>query len=129
MHSCLRLAGFYLLCALNSNANCASFNINPVLVELSQTQKIETVTIQNREKEPLTLHLKIVRWQQTNGEDQYSDSNDLLVLPNVIKIGPEQSSIIRVVFKTEADAKYEKPYRHYIQEIPAHSSSPSSRKG
>ena len=112
-----------------AESQAASFNINPINIQLSQHDKIETLTLTNQDEQPLTVHFQIKEWSQHNGQDVFKDSKDVMLLPNICVIKPQSSHIVRVVLKTSPHAELEKSYRLYVTEISTADSDSERQRG
>ena len=108
------------MCALFSMhpTHAGSFNVNPVQIHFNKDQKIETLTITNYDSTPLTVHLKVKKWDQKNGQNIYTDTKDLFMAPPIATIAPNSSQIIRIALKTQRHDHNENAYRLFIAEIP-----------
>ncbi|MGI4852291.1 MAG: fimbrial biogenesis chaperone [Janthinobacterium lividum] len=95
-----------------------SFNINPVQINFNKDQKIETLIITNYDSNPLTVHLKVKKWHQKNGENFYVDTKDLLMAPPIATIDANSSQVIRLALKAPRHDHNENAYRLFITEIP-----------
>lgn len=104
----------------------SSLQISPLRIDLNAKQRIEIVTLTNRDDEPLNLQLGIKRWRQSNGNDSYSDTHEILVTPPIIRIAPNKQQIIRVGLIRSADFSQELSYRLYVTEIPGRQISPQA---
>ncbi len=113
-----------LLCALSllvpGPARGASWEVDPVRVELSQKQQTSAITIRNISSESTTIQLKAVAWTQTGGKDVFTPTKELLISPPIVTIPANGEQIIRVALRKKSVGMNELTYRINLQELPAH---------
>ncbi|MFC7050143.1 fimbrial biogenesis chaperone [Emcibacter nanhaiensis] len=87
------------------------------------------VNVINQKDKEVTLQASIFGWQQKKkGHDVLVKSNDIILTPPIMRIGPNEQQTIRYALKSgiSADPEREKAYRLVIDELPR---SPSSGGG
>jgi fimbrial chaperone protein len=108
-----------LVCLLAiGTAHASSFNISPIRAELSAAHRTEVLTLRNATDVPVVVEVHVVQWSQENGEEQLSDTRDLLVTPPVMQIAGDSEQIVRVALRRDADPTRELTYRVIFQEVP-----------
>lgn len=113
----LLIAGFLLHAA--PKAEAATYTVNPTRVYLSARTTSALMTLKNESQQPLRMQLRAQRWHQTPaGEMQLAGTDDLIVFPTLLTLGPGEERKIRVASATPFDA-VEKTYRLYVEELPA----------
>jgi fimbrial chaperone protein len=100
-------------------AGAASWEINPVRVELSSQQQTAAVTIRNDTDQATSIQINALAWSQEIGMDSYTPTNELLVSPPIVTIAPNSEQIVRVALRRQADASNELTYRISLQELPS----------
>ena len=117
-----RTARTAMLCTcallLSDLAAAASWNVDPVRVELSPAQQTAAITITNEADQPTSIQIQVVAWSQVDGKDVYIPTRELLVSPPIVTIAPKGEQIIRVALRQQADATSELAYRINLQELP-----------
>jgi fimbrial chaperone protein len=110
------LAGL-ALCQAGS-AEAASFSVNPTQVYLSAKVTSALVTIRNDSTEALRFQLSVVAWNQTtDGEMQLAPTQDLVLFPQLLRLGPGEERRVRVG-TTQAPGTIERTFRLFVEELP-----------
>jgi fimbrial chaperone protein len=107
-----------LLLAVAERATAGSFSVTPVRVELAQGHRTSVLTLRNPGDTPLTVQVSLVDWTQSDGEDRYNATRDVLATPPVFTLAGNSEQIIRVALRRDADATRELPYRIFFEEVP-----------
>jgi len=111
-----------VICALtlfvSSVAAAATWEIDPVRVELSPQQQTAAIKIKNNSNQVTTIQINVVAWSQSEGKDVYTPSKELLVSPPMVTIAANSEQIIRAALRRPADATSELTYRINLQELP-----------
>lgn len=95
----------------------AALAVTPLRVEIPAGSTSETVQVQNSTGSPMAVQMRLFAWSQTNGEDSYSPSSDLLVSPSIVSIPAGQTQLVRVIRKGAA-GQGEKRFRLVIDQLP-----------
>jgi fimbrial chaperone protein len=104
----------------------ASFDIQPVRIELTDKARLGKLTIRNVSENELSVQVRAYEWNQNEtGEDVYKDTSDVIVFPKIMTIAKGEERFIRLGTNVRSGVK-EKTYRVYIEEIP---SSASDKEG
>ena len=99
-------------------AGAATWDVDPVRVELSQEQQTGAITIRNYSDQPTSIQIQAVAWSQVDGKDVFTPTRELLVAPPIVTIAPKAEQVIRVALRRLADTKTELSYRINLQELP-----------
>lgn len=117
----IALAGLVL--ALGAQA--ASLQISPVSISLRASQAASGISLQNLGERPVYGQVRVFAWDQRNGEDVLTPTDELVASPPIIEVGAKASQTIRLVRKSGAGAAAaaasgasERTYRLLIDEIP-----------
>src|SRR5206468_11183845 len=102
-------------------ASAGSVQIDPVSIELPHDRNSASLSVRNRDSQPISMRVRVYRWSQANGEDVYQDSEDLVVSPPIFTIAPDHRQLIRIGPRTAAAGT---AYRIVLEEIP-----PAVREG
>jgi fimbrial chaperone protein len=100
-------------------AGAATWEIDPVRVELSPQQQSAAIKIKNNSNQATKIQIDVVAWSQSAGKDVYTPSKELLVSPPMVTIAANSEQIIRAALRRPADAANELTYRINLQELPA----------
>ena len=105
----------------------ATFNVSPIRVGLSAQRPIVPLSVRNEGDEPLVVQVQVVRWSQTNGEDVYETTKDILATPPIVTVPPRSTQIVRVGLRRGVDPERELSYRVYLAEVPAPPAADATR--
>ena len=96
----------------------ASLAVLPVRVELNGSKPIAALTVRNTGSEATVVQLEARQWTQTDGEDVYAPTREILATPPIFTVPPGGSQIVRVGLRRAPDAGRELSYRLFLQEVP-----------
>ena len=102
--------------AWSTPALAGTLQVNPILVEINSFQRTGSVTITNQEDAPVTIRAHAFAWHQTNGENVYEPSDELILSPPVFTIAPRATQTVRVGQRRPGAEP--KAYRLIIEEVP-----------
>lgn len=97
----------------------ANLKVMPIRVEMSMDQTIGSLILGNESDQPVSVQIRGYDWDQEDGQDQLTPTNDLLVNPRIVTIDPHGSQIIRVGLPDPKAAEVETSYRLFIDELPS----------
>ncbi len=115
---CLLLAG--------ARADAASLQISPVMINLRAGQGATGITMQNMGEAPVYGQVRVYLWEQKNGDDVLTPTQDIVASPPIIQIAPKTSQVIRLVRRSQQLPATEQSYRILIDEIPREDSTPGN---
>lgn len=107
------------LLALSAAACAASFTVNPVRIELSESSPTAVLQVENTQCSPVTLQLSPMAWSQPDGKDVLTPSRDIIASPQIFSLKPGATQLVRIGWLRRPDADTERPYRLLVEEIPA----------
>lgn len=111
----LVLAGLHFSAA---SSNATSLRVSPVLIDLNAPTAASSLQIWNDAKRPINVQVRIFRWSQKNGVDNYSPATDVAVSPPISQLKPGGENMIRVVRTSKRPVKAEESYRVIVDELP-----------
>lgn len=120
-----------ILCICLSVGSSLSYaemvSVNKIRVNLSAKQAIDTLRLTNPNANDTTnVQLRVVKWTQKNGEDVYQNTNELVVAPPVVRIGPNRTQLVRLGLRAANSSTDELAYRIFIREIKPRSQNTQS---
>lgn len=128
--TCARMVGLLVAAWLGwlpaSVATAANLQISPVMIILRAGQGATGITMQNMGEAPVYGQVRVFLWEQKDGDDVLTPSQDVVASPPIIQIGPKSSQIIRLVRRSEQLPASELTYRILIDEIPKDENGPAS---
>lgn len=115
----VRVAAICLIAGiLSGTAIAAEWEVDPIRVELSPSQQTAAVLLKNMSDKPTSIQVQVAKWSQTDGQDIYTDSRELLVSPPLVTIPAGGEQIIRAALRRPADPTHELSYRIHLRELP-----------
>ena len=99
-------------------AVAGSFSVSPVRVELSARTQTGSVTLRNQLDAPVLVQAEASLWEQGDGQDRLTATQDLLVSPAVFTLPAKGSQLVRVALRRPVDAGRELSYRLILTEVP-----------
>jgi fimbrial chaperone protein len=100
-------------------ALAASFSVTPVRIYMRPQDRAVAVTITNESDGPVVLQVDIYNWtQKPDGTDELALSEDLILSPPIIKLGPKARQVVRLARLTPPDASRQLTYRLIMREVP-----------
>lgn len=109
------LLAFNLL--LSGQALAQSLQISPISIEMQPGQMATTLMVTNKGASASTLQIRPFQWSQSNGADQLTPTDQLLVSPPLTEIAPGDTQIFRLVMRSPA-ARVETSYRILLDQLP-----------
>jgi fimbrial chaperone protein len=110
---------FVLLLIHSVEVRAASWNVEPVRVELTSEQTTSAITISNDGDQVTSIQVQVVAWSQVDGKDVYTPTKELIISPPIFTINPKQEQIVRVALRQHSELTGEMTYRINLQELPA----------
>ncbi|VWC96763.1 pilus assembly protein PapD [Burkholderia lata] len=114
-----------LLCAASA-AHAASLQISPVTIEFSTDDTATGITLRNPGERPVYGQVRVFRWDQADGQDTLTPTQDLMASPPLIQVGTQSEQLIRVVRASRTPADAEQTYRLLIDELPQPGETPAN---
>lgn len=104
--------------ALAVPALAASLQISPVLIKLRANQAAGGISLQNLGERAIYGQVRVYAWEQRDGEDVLTPTDELVASPPIMEVAPKTSQTIRLVRRGGAAPGPERAYRLLIDEIP-----------
>ena len=102
-----------------TGAVSGEFTVNPIRMELGASARSGALTVRNDGKDKLLFQVEAMEWtQDSSGQDQYTQSRDLIFFPKLMALEGGKDGVVRVGTKSSA-LSTEKTYRLFIEELPA----------
>lgn len=115
-----------LLAWLGLPVAAANLQISPVMINLRAGQGATGITLQNLGEQAVYGQVRVYLWEQKDGDDVLTATQDVVASPPIIQINPKSSQMIRLVRRNEQLPASELYYRVLIDEIPKDDSGPAS---
>ncbi len=102
-----------------SQAVAGVFSVTPVRIHMTPKDRAVAVTISNEADTPVVLQADLYQWsQKPDASDELVLSDDLILAPPIIKLGPKAKQVVRLALLKPADASRQLTYRLIMREIP-----------
>lgn len=107
------------LLAAFSCAQAANFGVTPIRLDLGRDAKTGSLVVNNDDPEKaLEMRVRLSAWtQDADGNDRYTDSDDLVYFPRIFTVEKQDRRVIRVGLKVPG-VSVEKAYRLFVEEVP-----------
>jgi len=101
-----------------SFVHAGSFMVDPVRIDLDETQKSSSLMLRNNDQEPTVIQVSLMAWSQIDGEDVYTPTKDVLITPPIVPIQAGSEQLLRLALRRPLDPQKELTYRIFLQEVP-----------
>lgn len=112
----------FLVCVVGlvafGTANAADIRTYPTRLVLSPGAALGSINVKNNSTTPAAMQIEVMSWTQTDTEDKYDVTRDLLVNPVIFELAPGAEQVVRVGLQTTVRPT-EGTYRIFFQELPA----------
>ena len=107
-----------LIASMATVTLAGDFSVAPIRMFLGKDRKSDVVTVRNNGTSPLQFEIRPKRWtQDAEGNDIYSDTEELLIFPKLMTLNGGEDRDIRIGMKIPP-GKSENTYRVFITELP-----------
>lgn len=109
-----------LLTATALSAHAASLGIWPINPRIDVNESATAIWIKNNERRPVTLQIRVMDWQQNNGEDEMLEQQTVIASPPMVKVNPGEQQMVRIVNRhgSVSENITEHSHRIFVDEIP-----------
>lgn len=94
-----------------------AFNISPLRIELGAQREFAPFQVRNSSPTPLAIQARVFAWGQGVDGDRYALSDDLIVSPTVVRLGPGQVQHFKLIRRAAATPR-EATYRVVVDQLP-----------
>lgn len=99
-------------------ARAVAFSLAPTVLEIDPARRLTAETrLVNVEDTALVFTVEVMKWENVNGQDQYTPTRDVLVNPARFTLDPLGKQVIRVGVQKRAGSS-ELTYRVFIRQVP-----------
>ena len=107
-----------LLTALAGTATASTLQLEPVSIRLTPTARAAVMQLRNSGSEPMHVQVRAFRWEQQQGEDRLSATDDLRVSPPIQTIPAGTEQYVRVLLAEALLPQGEESFRLIVDELP-----------
>ncbi len=101
-----------------SIAEAASLRVAPVLVDLKAPVSASSLRIWNDAQRPISVQVRIFRWSQEGGKENFTPATDVVVSPPITKLKGGGENMVRIVRTSKTPIRGEESYRVIVDELP-----------
>lgn len=112
------LAGFLLSISAAGSALANSLQAAPVLVEMKPGALSSLITVRNTGNTPIDVQTRVMRWNQSSGQDKLEETRDVVTSPPMLKLQPGVSYSIRLVRTNGQPIRSEEAFRVMVDQLP-----------
>ena len=114
----MALAGLLTLGA-TGQALAGAFSVSPVRVFLEPRERATALTLVNGADAEVVLQADVMQWSQDGeGQDRLEPSDDLLISPPILRIGPRSRQVVRLARLVAPHPQRQLTYRLLLREVP-----------
>jgi len=99
-------------------ARAQSLRVMPVNIQMQPGQRATTLTVINEGEAVTAIQVRAYAWNQTDGTDQLTDTDELLASPPLVSIAAGETQVVRLVLRRTPKGR-ESTYRILLDQIPA----------
>lgn len=100
-----------------ANVHAASLQVAPVLLDVAAPGQATTLTLRNEGAVPFSAQVRVFKWTQANGQDQFVPADDVVASPPQATLTPRATYTVRLVRSGPPPAT-EAAYRVIVDELP-----------
>lgn len=115
-----------LMLALAGPVQAAMLQISPVTIEMAPGQNAAGLTLDNPGDQAIYGQVRVFRWDQSQGDDALSPTQDVVASPPLIQIQPNGEQLVRLIKTADKPSTSEQSYRILIDELTPEDMGPSS---
>lgn len=95
------------------------FSVTPVRIYMTPRDRAVAVTLTNEGDTAIALQADLHAWKQSaDGTDELVLTEDLVLSPPIIKLGPRARQVVRLALARPADNAQQLTYRLIVREVP-----------
>ncbi len=97
----------------------ASLQVSPVKLEIPAPGTTAVVNLKNSADRPISAQLRLVRWRQVDGQDDYEPTEAVAASPPLAELAGNQTYAVRIVRTDTSPVVDEESYRLIVDELPS----------
>jgi len=104
--------------ASSPQVHAGSMSIWPLRVNLTPSEHIQQVHVTNDADEPAYMQATIADWWTAETGEGLGSVADVIAVPPVFELGPGESQVVRLAYRSPDKADVERAFRLEIMEVP-----------
>ena len=111
-------AGVLIASIFMMQAQAASLQVAPILLEFSPKEKVKELWLTNTGNESIRAQVRVNEWTQVNHVDVLTPSKSLIASPVVLSIPAQQRQLVRLIRSNTVPNNSEEAFRLIVDELP-----------
>jgi fimbrial chaperone protein len=103
-----------------------ALQVSPIGFDLPAGKAAAVLTVRNDDDAPMNIQVRVFRWSQSDGQDQYTSTDEVVASPPITALAPHSERLIRIV-RLAPPAQTEQSYRLVVDELPPPPSAQAGR--
>ena len=112
------LAALLIILLACGVARAQALRVMPVNIQMPPGQNATTLTVTNEGSAMTAVQVRAYAWNQSDGTDQLTETNELLASPPLASIAAGETQVVRLVLRKTPKGR-EATYRILLDQIPA----------
>ncbi|WP_336194923.1 molecular chaperone [Hafnia paralvei] len=101
----------------------------PIDPALDAKDNATELWLENKGTSVATMQIRVLGWQQVNGEENYRNQQDVVASPPIVNISAGKKQLIRLIRQSPTPAGKEQAFRILIDEVPSPDHSSANQAG
>lgn len=106
-------------------ASAGTLLLWPVQPVFEPGKSAAALWVENRGKSPAWLQVRVLGWEQVEGENRYYEQQDVIGSPPMMQVGPGERQLVRLIRQTPTPEGVEAAWRVILDEVPQNQPSQS----
>jgi fimbrial chaperone protein len=111
------LAAILIVLLSGRAAGAQALSVLPVNIFLSPGQRATSLTVTNQGSKETSIQIRAYAWNQKDGDDQLSATDEVVVSPPLARIAPGATQVARIILRRTPENR-EATYRILVDQIP-----------
>jgi|SRR5579859_363365 len=111
------LVAVFVVSLTGGLAGAQALKVIPVNIQMPPGQRTATLTVINEGSTETAIQIRAYAWDQADGSDQLTTSNEVMASPPLTSIAPGATQVVRLVLRRTPEGR-EATYRILLDQIP-----------
>jgi fimbrial chaperone protein len=111
------LAAILVLFVSGMAAGAQALSVLPVNIFFTPGQRATSLTVTNQGKSETAIQIRAFAWNQPDGNDKLTASNEVVASPPIATIAPGATQVVRLILRQSPQGR-EATYRILVDQIP-----------
>jgi fimbrial chaperone protein len=107
-----------LIVLIAGPAAAAMLSVSPVSLEIPAPRTNAKLNLENRGEEPVTVQIRVFRWENKNGKDSLTPTSSVVASPPMATLKPHGKYTVRIVRVANEPITSEESYRLLVDQLP-----------